>query len=144
MLPQIRHIIVNMFSRILIYIKIGICIGSNCQIKVIPFKRHKQKRYPLNIFQKPEIVRLCATNYRRYGVLLTFWWPCCILLICTWKSPNMKRYPTDSHSAHANYVKTSEIQNTKYTLKSRAKSHVLDFNPGQIDLFSWKAAIFFQ
>ena len=49
-------------------------------------------------------MRLFATNYREYGVFLTFWWGFCVLLILRWKSPNIERYSTDSHSAHTNCV----------------------------------------
>ena len=58
------------------------------------------------MLQKPQIVRLSATNYRKYSVFLTFWWPFCVLPIWMKMSPNIERYLADSHSSPANYVKT--------------------------------------
>ena len=88
MLPQIRHIIVNMLSSILIV-----------------------------AFPKPQEIKYLAEN-----IICSFM---CDKLWKLWGFPNIlaailcfanlkveaskkERYATDSHSAHANYVKTSE------------------------------------
>ena len=36
------------------------------------FPKTQETNYQLKIFQKPYIVLLCATNYKKYGVFLTF------------------------------------------------------------------------
>ena len=56
-----------------------------------------------------------------------FWWPFFVLQIWRRRTLNIKRYPTDSNSAHPNYVKASGKQ--IIYLFCRAKFDVSDSSP---------------
>ena len=83
MLPQIRHIIVKMFSSIHI-----VAVNTTKKAEGLGFKgkkkksfqRHKKKISIKNIAEN-KIFLLCETNYKKYRVFLAFWWPFCVLLI---------------------------------------------------------------
>ena len=117
MLPQIRHIIVNMFSSILIVTvntsKNGGCLGFKGQMKVISFQKHKKKIIKKKYCRNHKLSYYVRQTIKNKLVFLRFWWP----LVTKYRMFS-DRFEFSAHKLCKNkWIK-------KYTLKSRAKFHV--------------------
>ena len=82
MLPQIRHIIVNMFTSILVVTVHTSKTADilDLKIKYRSFLTKDTKLSNKNIAENINCI-LCETDLKKYGVFLTFWWSFCVLLI---------------------------------------------------------------
>ena len=82
MLPQIRHIIVNMFTSILVVTVHTSKTADILDLK-IKYRSFLTKDTKLSIKNIAESINciLFETDHNKYGVFLTFWWSFCVLLI---------------------------------------------------------------